>query len=102
MTLTARSFVIPTLSRIGSIRCDTAGSPTHPSAREAIVMPTWQTERWASRSRNVSRHHRSLGIAFLFKLLNARFPHPYQRELRRHEETIQYDKKERREKVQPG
>ena len=55
MMLTTRSFVIPTAPNRGSMRCETAGSPTQPSAREATVIPTWQTERLESRSRSVSR-----------------------------------------------
>src|ERR687893_1160636 len=52
---TTPSFVIPTASNTGRMRCETAGSPTQPSAREATVIPTWQTERLESRSRSVWR-----------------------------------------------
>src|SRR5919107_5076964 len=55
ITLTTRSPVIPTAWKRGSMRCETAGSPTQPSARLATVMPTWHTERLESRSRSVPR-----------------------------------------------
>src|SRR5215204_2138520 len=55
MRLITRSFVIPTALNRGSMRCETAGSPTQPSARLATVIPTWHTERLESRSRSVSR-----------------------------------------------
>ena len=31
----------------GLISCDTAGSPSHPSASEARVIPSWQADRYA-------------------------------------------------------
>ena len=40
MMETIRSFVIPMASSKGRMRCETAGSPTQPSAREATVIPT--------------------------------------------------------------
>src|ERR671913_806973 len=55
MIETILSFAIPTASSTGRMRCETAGSPTQPSARDATVIPTWQTERLESRSRSVSR-----------------------------------------------
>src|SRR3712207_5911798 len=54
MMLTTRSLVIPNVSRRGAMRWETAGSPTQPRPREATVIPTWQTERLASRSRRAS------------------------------------------------
>src|SRR5918997_2837983 len=53
--VTTLSLATSTLARTGSMRCETAGSPTQPRAREATVIPTWQTERFESRSRRVSR-----------------------------------------------
>src|SRR4051794_4931702 len=55
MRPTTRSLVIPTASKRGLMRCETAGSPTQPRARDATVIPTWQTERLESRSRSVAR-----------------------------------------------
>ena len=45
MIPTTRSFVMPADCRTGSIRRETTGSPTHPNASEATVIPTWHTER---------------------------------------------------------
>jgi hypothetical protein len=45
ITVMARSLVIPMAPRTGSMRWATAGSPTQPSPSEAIVIPTWHTER---------------------------------------------------------
>ena len=65
MIETILSFAIPTASSTGRMRCETAGSPTQPSARDATVIPTWQTEIGVQVAQSLA-YDRGPSAAFLF------------------------------------
>src|SRR4028119_435725 len=96
-TVTTRSLATLRFARTGSMRCETAGSPTQPNAREATVMPTWQTERFESRSSSVSRTTPARApppslaprAPLLLELHDARLADADQGELRGDEERVE-------------
>src|SRR5918998_21217 len=101
LMLITRSLVIPTTPKRGSMRCETAGSPTQPSARLATVMPTWHTERLESRSRSVARDPRPRA-ALLLQLHEPRLAHAHQPELGGDEKSVQAHKNEGHKEVKRG
>ena len=84
----------------GSSSAAMVGSPSAPSASEAIVMPSWQAARYSSRCAAWRRASRGPRVRLLGQPLGS---HGDQRELGRHEEPVdQHEQRRSRPGEQPS
>ncbi len=65
-----------------------AGSPMKPMPSEAIVMPSWQADRYSSMRSSCRPARRAPLSALVLHLLELGVPRAHERELRRDEESV--------------